>query len=69
MSKVPLLKRHGKRGKYLSGSTYKKDGTKQAEPRYSYWDDFKIKMKQNETIVGEDLDTQFYQKIIGRVKD
>ena len=69
MSKVPLLKRHGKRGKYLSESTYKKDGKKQAEPRYSYWDDFKIKMKQYETIVGEDVATQFYQKIIGSVKD
>ena len=70
---------------HLSGSTYEKDDTKQARPRYNYWDDFKKKMKQYKTIVGwddfkkkmkqyktivgEDVATQFYQNITGEVKD
>ena len=36
---------------------------------YNYRGDFKKKMKQYKTIVGEDVATQSYQKMTGLLKD
>ena len=54
---------------YLSGSTYEKDGAKQAKATYNYRDDFKKKnIRQHKTTLSEDVTIQFYQKITGGVK-
>ena len=54
------------RNYYLSGSTYKKDGTKQTKIIETA---SRKKIKQYKAIVGEDVATRFYQKITGGVKD
>ena len=51
------------------GSMYEKDGTKRAKARYNYRDGFGKKMKQYKTTVGEDVATQFYQKVSGGIKE